>query len=278
MNAPGAMTDPQRSAVQTTATAAPEITADAQTTTPGTSDITAQGQTTAAPTATVDAITPGADVDVAIDVSLDVTTGLGQALLPPDGLAVLARASWPDGTDAELPAIAGFIASAFSPLAAVLAEQCLSSYFGARPADAERGERTAIVLASSTGDIGTAAAIARAVDQRRRVPPLLFFQSNPGAVVGYISARWGLSGPAACINPTGDPLADAIATAALLIEDGDAAAALIIVAEAGRRDQPYGAALLIGPPAWQPANFAPGGTEAAVSSDVETAVTAGLIR
>ncbi len=243
----------QPSVLTSAQVAAPGVTSQAQTITPGTPDIAADAQTPDPAAITVDAITPGADVDVAIDV----TTWAEAIVAPPDGLAVLARSSWPDGEDAVPPAIAGFITSSFSPLAAALAELCLRGYFGSRPADAERAEQTAIVLASSTGDVVTATAIAGAVDAGRRVPPLLFFQANPNAVVGYIAARWGLSGPVVCVNPTSDTLADAMSAAALLIEDGDASAALIIVADAGHDTAPRGTAMLVGPVSWPAARSAP---------------------
>ena len=150
----------------------------------------------------------------------------------------------------ELPGIAGFITSSFSPLAAEVAERCLRRYFGPPQASPDLGERTAVVLASSTGDLATAAAVARAVDDGRRVPPLLFFQSNQNAVVGYIAARWGLAGPVVCTIPTTDALADAMACAALLIEDGDASAALVIIADQGRHGDDRGTALLLGPATW----------------------------
>jgi hypothetical protein len=169
----------------------------------------------------------------------------------PAGLAVLASAQWPAGT--EPPAVAGFITSSFSPLAAAIADLCLQGYFDARPADAARGERTAIVLASSSGDLGTATAIAAAVDRGQRVPPLLFFQSNPNAVAGYIAARWGLAGPVVCTSPAGDVVSDAIGSATLLIEDGDATAALIVVVDTSTDGGANGAALLIGPASWAPA-------------------------
>jgi hypothetical protein len=218
---------------------------------------------------------------------------------------VLARAHWPDGeADTDLPAVAGFIESAFSPLVAAVAERCLSSYFGEPPAELARGERTAIVLATSTGDLSTAAGVAAAVQAGRRVPPLLFYQSNPNAVAGYIAARWGLAGPVVCTMPgsaahasaahasaaqvsaapvstvqvsaaqvsaahvrtvhasatdigqedlTSLALAEAQASAALLIEDGDADAALVIAANAYLGGAAFGTAQLIGPSWWSSA-------------------------
>ena len=67
----------------------------------------------------------------------------------PDGLVRLAAARWPGTRAEELPVVAAFVASAFSPLAAAVADLCLGDYFGTPPADPELGERTAIVLAST---------------------------------------------------------------------------------------------------------------------------------
>jgi hypothetical protein len=185
-------------------------------------------------------------------------------------LTVLARSQWPapspepappELAPAEPPGIPGFIISSFSPLAAELARRCLRQHFGDSPADAERGGRTAIVLASTTGDIATAAAIASAVDQGRAVPPLLFYQSNPNAVAGHIAARWGLAGPVVCTIPAGvgpsalsdapaDALADALDSAALLIEGAEADAALVVLADQGGPDGDRGVAMLVGPAQW----------------------------
>jgi 3-oxoacyl-(acyl-carrier-protein) synthase len=158
---------------------------------------------------------------------------------------VLARSQWPARPRTVLPAIPGFIVSTFSPLAAELAQRCLRQHFGDPPADVERGRRTAIVLASTTGDIATAAAIASAVDHGRAVPPLLFYQSNPNAVAGHIAARWGLAGPVVCTIPARDGLADALDSAALLIEGGEADAALVVLADQGGPDGDSGVAMVV---------------------------------
>ncbi len=183
---------------------------------------------------------------------------------PPDSLVRLAAARWPSTRAAELPVVAAFVVSAFSPLVAAVADLCLSDYFGAPPADPQRGERTAIVVASSTGDLGTAAAVASAVQGGKRVQPLLFYQSNHNAVAGYIGARWNLAGPVVCTMP--GSLADvrrqagaldlaaaeAAASAELLIEGGDADAALVIAANAYLDDTVEAVAGLIGPASWSP--------------------------
>jgi hypothetical protein len=179
------------------------------------------------------------------------------------GLVVLARSAWPAQPPAALPAVPGFIVSSFNPLAAHLAELCLLQYFGGPPADPARGGQTAIVLASATGDVATAAAVARAVDQGRPVSPLLFYQSNPNAVAGHIAARWGLEGPVTCTIPARRGLADAVDSATLLIEGGEAEAALVILADQGLPGgdgaiptEDSGAALFLGP-AWWPSAARP---------------------
>ena len=176
--------------------------------------------------------------------------GLDQAA--PNGLVVLARAHWPAGRSEKLPALPGFVVSSFNPLVAEVARRCLSQFFGEPPVDPARGERIAVVLVSPTGDIATAAAVAAAVDQGRRVPPMLFYQSNLNAVVGFVTARWGLAGPVVCVCPSGDPLTDARDCASLVAADGDADAVLVVIASQGHApgtaDQAD--AFLVGPPSW----------------------------
>jgi hypothetical protein len=107
-------------------------------------------------------------------------------------MVILARAS----VSNVAPAIAGFVGSVFSPLAAEAARLCL--------AQAERvAERTAVVIVSSSGDVGTALATSQAVDAGKRPGPLLFFQAVPNAVAGHIAAQHGLRGPVVCLSPSG---------------------------------------------------------------------------
>ena len=158
-------------------------------------------------------------------------------------LTILARAEWPAGPDdtpANLPRIAGFVVSDFNPLVAVVAERCLRAR-----ADALHGATTGVVLASRRGDTATNDEVHGALREGRRVMPLLFFQSNPNAVVGHVTARWGLAGPVVCTSPLGDPLADAIAVAELLIEDGAATEVLVIAADLAQDDDPGRAMALL---------------------------------
>jgi hypothetical protein len=69
-------------------------------------------------------------------------------------------------------------------------------------------------------------------------------------VAGYIAARWDLAGPVVCTVPASRGLADALDSACLVIEDGDADAALVILADTRPPDGAAGTALLVGPPSW----------------------------
>jgi 3-oxoacyl-(acyl-carrier-protein) synthase len=154
------------------------------------------------------------------------------------GLTVVAEARWPEsGHDHTAPPLPGFIVSSFSPIAAETAARCMKR----RPATsgtaiavdsatsaATTGEPvTAVLIASSLGDVESAIHVARAVDTAGRVGPLLFFQSVPNAVAGHIAARWHLTGPVVCVAT----LETALEAAALLIEDGDADEALVVHVE-----------------------------------------------
>jgi hypothetical protein len=160
-------------------------------------------------------------------------------------IAELARAAWPEPGDTELPRLAGFTASSFNPLVAAVADRALARYRGAAPLAGEG--RTALVLASASGDVGTARAVGAAVAAGRRVPPLLFFQSNPNAVLGHVAAAWRLTGPVVALGPGGEPAG--LAEAELLLEDGAAGLVLVIAAEqaTGPGESDRATAVLVGP-------------------------------
>jgi hypothetical protein len=146
----------------------------------------------------------------------------------PAGLAVLARAAWPEPGDGDPRPLTGFVVSSFSPLVAAVAERCLRR---AGRAGGAGPTATALVLGSVGGDSVTNVAAARAVDGDRAVQPLLFFQSVPNAVLGLIAKRWSLTGPVLCVSPPRDPVGAALAAAELLIADADADEALVLAAE-----------------------------------------------
>lgn len=146
-------------------------------------------------------------------------------------LTVVSEARWPEAGDHEVPAVPGFVLSSFNPLVADVVERCLRPIYGAPPAPAEAGRSTAMILVSASGDLTSARHVARTVDARDRVGPLFFFQSVPNSILGQVAARWDLRGPVVCLCPVGDPMTDGLAQAALLIEDGDATAAVVVLVE-----------------------------------------------
>jgi hypothetical protein len=85
------------------------------------------------------------------------------------------------------------------------------------------------------------------VDLGQRVGPLLFFQSVPNAVAGYLAARWGLTGPIVCVGG----LDAGLDIAALLIQDADADDALVVQVDLGTTDddRDRAAAILVTGPA-----------------------------
>jgi hypothetical protein len=161
------------------------------------------------------------------------------------GLAVSASASWPEtDDDGEVTPLAGFIESAFSPLIAQVAVRALERRERPPP---DRATATAIVIVTALGDITSAARVAAAVDRGERVFPLLFFQSVPNAIAGYLAARWHLTGPVVCVSATSAGLD----IAALLIADADADDALVVRIDlAGTSgDSDRAAAILVTSPA-----------------------------
>ncbi|BFV55172.1 hypothetical protein KCMC57_up02760 [Kitasatospora sp. CMC57] len=145
-------------------------------------------------------------------------------------LRVLAQGRWPEPGDTALPRLPGFTDSPFNPLIVAAAERCLRTW------DRELPGRTGLLLTSASGDLGTARAIGAAAAGHRRVPPLLFFQSNPNAVLGHLAARWNLTGPVVATSPPivpvpGEVPPDALELASLLLADGDADQLLLIAAE-----------------------------------------------
>ena len=137
------------------------------------------------------------------------------------GLVVLSAASWPEATaDDEVPPLAGFIESTFSPLLAQVAARALRR----RPEPTVPGVVTAIVMVTALGDMTSATRVAAAVDAGKRVSPLLFFQSVPNAVAGYLAARWDLTGPVVGVSG----MSAGLGIAVLLIDDADADEALVI--------------------------------------------------
>ncbi len=134
---------------------------------------------------------------------------------------VIALAEARVSTGDDVPPLAGFIHSSFSPLAAEVAKRCLATV--------TPDPSTAVIIVSPDGDVETAAAAAAP----GRIPPLLFFQAVPNAVAGYIAAKWDLRGPVVCLEEPS--IERGIDEARLVIRDGDAIQALVIFVGDGAR-------------------------------------------
>lgn len=175
-----------------------------------------------------------------------------QAAAAAAGLTVSASACWPEtDTDEEVKPLAGFIESTFSPLLAETANRVLRR----RTEPAVQDRVTAIVMVTALGDVSSATHVARAVDLGQRVGPLLFFQSVPNAVAGYLASRWRLTGPVVCVGGVGAGLD----IAAALIEDADADEALVVCVDLGVTDddRDRAAAILVTGPASAAATSVP---------------------
>jgi hypothetical protein len=152
-----------------------------------------------------------------------------------DRLTVMSEYRWPPEAGQDLPMLPGYVLSSFSPLVAAAAEGCLADRY-VDPSAAPSRERTAVLLVTAGNDMVSAEHVHDKVASGRRPGPLFFFQTAPNSVLGQVSARWGLGGPVVGISPVGDPLADGLAEAELLLDDGDADEVLLILAEQGGSD------------------------------------------
>jgi len=181
---------------------------------------------------------PGPRVSPAIEATRTSTAGIRfDELAAAAGLRVLAAGRWPGyaETDPPLPGVAGFIASSFSPMVVEVTRRALSDLDHQGDLDHQETSVTAIVIVSAFGDQISARAVAAAVDAGTRVGPLMFFQSVPNAVAGYVAKQWSLTGPVVAISPAEDALTagaiEGIDVARLLIADGDADRALVVFVE-----------------------------------------------
>jgi hypothetical protein len=130
----------------------------------------------------------------------------------------------------ELPPLPGFVESVFSPLAFEVSRRCLS----ACPVD---GPRTAVVLASLMGDTTTADLASRRLVAGRVHNPLLFMQATANSVLGYLSREFGITGQQLSLSTLGDPLAESLAVADVLLDEPDLDRVLVVGVELAGGDR-----------------------------------------
>ncbi len=129
-------------------------------------------------------------------------------------------------TEPQLREPSGFIASRFNPLVYTAVSQCLD----AAGADVD-GARTGVVLASVLGDTTTADVASRNLAAGRVHNPLLFYQSVQTSVLGYLGRERGIRGPLVCVSAGEDAAERSAELAELMLESGDADAALVLYVE-----------------------------------------------
>jgi hypothetical protein len=157
-------------------------------------------------------------------------------------LGVLAVATATHGTgrddDIPLPRLPGFVESAFSPLSYEVSRRCLTeSPDGgtSRSSEAESGggTRTAVALASLTGDTTTADLASRRMVSGKVHNPLLFMQATPNSVLGHISREFGITGQMFSVSTLGDPVTELLMLADLLLEEPELDRVLVLGVELG---------------------------------------------
>jgi hypothetical protein len=110
------------------------------------------------------------------------------------------------------PVVPGFIESQFNPLVRRAVEESLDGQ------DPEALAATGVVLGSAGGDSTTADVASRNLLRGRVRNPLLFYQSIPNSILGYVSRQLGLTGPLACVAGTAALHADLLEMADLWLE------------------------------------------------------------
>ncbi|MCZ8516859.1 hypothetical protein O9H85_31760 [Paenibacillus filicis] len=137
--------------------------------------------------------------------------------------------------EVEIPIVPGFVKSNFSPLVyhniKKLMETCTLN----------KGSRTAILLGSIFGDsITDDLSVCNSV-QRQPLDPLLFAQSIPNAVLGFISRQFNMTGTFSCITSMDPLLTVMLEMSELLLCSDDADQVVLTAAEIAnpRNDEIY---------------------------------------
>ncbi len=145
-------------------------------------------------------------------------------------LGILATTTATHGTGADdditLPKLPGFVESAFSPLAYEVSRRILTEH----PGD---GARTAVALASLTGDTTTADLASRRMLSGKVHNPLLFMQATANSILGYTSREFGITGQMFSLSTLDDALTELLSMADLLLEDPELDRVLVLGVELG---------------------------------------------
>ncbi|MER6916681.1 ketosynthase [Streptomyces sp. NPDC000594] len=153
-----------------------------------------------------------------------VSTGAESAPTPPStpvpGRAALvagASAVCSPPTGEGPPGVPGFIESRFSPLVRAVVDGCVAD---ADPDGfARRADRTAVLLVTLFGDVTTTDLASRRMLAGQPHNPLLFYQSVPTSILGYVSRAHGIRGPITCLSAHAGSAGEALETAELMLAE-----------------------------------------------------------
>lgn len=123
------------------------------------------------------------------------------------------------------PVVPGFIESEFNPMVRLAVEQSLAGQ------DPRAVLATGVVLGSVCGDSTTADVASRNLLRGRVRNPLLFYQSIPNSILGYVSRELGLTGPLACVAGAAALHADLLEMADLWLERPDVRQVVVVDVE-----------------------------------------------
>ncbi|MGK5693433.1 ketosynthase [Streptomyces sp. URMC 128] len=141
------------------------------------------------------------------------------------GAAAIPRSVGEDGP----PTVPGFIESRFNPLVRAVVDRCLADAAPARP---ERfADRTAVLLLTLFGDSTTTDLAGRRLQEGRAHNPLLFYQSVPTSILGFVSREHGLRGALTCLSVDAASMPEAFETAELMLADEEVDQLLIVGVE-----------------------------------------------
>ncbi len=141
------------------------------------------------------------------------------------GAAAVPRPVGEDGP----PAVPGFIESRFNPLVRAAVDRCLADAAPAGPA--RFADRTAVLLVTLFGDATTTDLAGQRLQEGRAHNPLLFYQSVPTSILGYVSREHGLRGALTCLSVDAASMPEAFETAELMLADEEVDQLLLVGVE-----------------------------------------------
>lgn len=127
-------------------------------------------------------------------------------------------------SDEPVPAVRGFVRSPFNPL---IYHSVKQAYKSACMTDELPAERKGILLGSMFVDAITQEEIWRDLIHGRKVSPIMFPQSVPSSIIGYLAKELEIHGPMSCMGASRNGLQLLIRQAMDWMEDDEADAVIV---------------------------------------------------